>query len=112
MNYIDGDHDEFSWFLEAQPNLGTHMYLWQKQENLKVIEERRAAGMNDKDLRELLMTQAKHRIERNDADRDFWLRDLGRSHHWSWELRDAITLHFSKLKDAIIMAFKEVLPPK
>ena len=86
--------------------------LWQKQESQKVIEERREAGMNDYDLQELLKQHCHNRIQRNHEDRDFWLRDLSKSGRWTRELNDAIIRHFSILQDAIILAFKEVLPLK
>ena len=75
------DFDEFSWFLERQPGLANGIYSFQKQENLKVIEEHRAAGMNDFDLQQLLYTQCCNRISHNDDDRDYWLRDLSKSGH-------------------------------
>ena len=102
--------DEFSWFLEDKPSHGTHMYLYIKQETQKVIDERKAAGMSNSDLKNLINIQCCNRIRRNMDDRDFWMRDLTKSGRWNRELHDAIYHHYYVLESAIFQAFNELMP--
>jgi hypothetical protein len=103
-------YDEFLWFLNVVPDHGGFMYRSQKQKNQRIIDECRARGMNDDDLQELLKIQCRNKINENQQDRDFWARKLIKSNCYTKERHEAINHHFYVLKDAIMQAFKEVMP--